>query len=253
MTRTKNLRSLLLLSLALTGCDGASAMPADGGLSPDGGSPDGGGEPVLAHYEEAAGSATWVDACAMGTDLMPSNTDENTVSVDVGGFDFRFFGEPITMLRVSTNGWLSFSQFLTDSAPRHDQGPANLPSEGAPNAAVYALWEDLRVDATNGLCAARIGSGASETLVVQWNARFTQAGGDLGQLAFQVQLEEGSHDVEILWNTIDASGDAATRLASATIGIENEGRVGLGHPGTEAEVVESDPASGTSVRFVPSP
>lgn len=246
----------LILSCLLAACGGTTTPDVDGGAGTDAApvdtdastTPDAGAP--LAHYTQSAGTATWIDACAMGTDLMPSNTDENTVTVDLDGFEFLFFGEPITMLRASTNGWLSFSQFLTDSAPRHESGRLELPTEGAPNAAIYALWEDLRVADTDGLCAG-FTTGASRTLVVQWQAAFTQSGGDLGDLEFQVQMTEGTNEIQILWQTADA-GTATARLAGSTIGLENEGMVGSGHPGTEAVIVEAVPTSGASARFVPS-
>lgn len=208
-----------------------------------------------AHYAQAAGTATWIDACATGTDLAPTNPDENSVTIDISSFEFLFFGAPTDSLKASTNGWISFSDYLTDSAVRHDQGRATLPSEGAPNAAVYALWEDLDVDATDGLCSAMSGTAGSQTLTVQWNAKFTTNGGpsgDIGDLAFEVQLTEGTNGVQILWDTIDATGDAAGRLAGATIGIENEADLGTSHPGNEAETYEPVPASGDSTMFTPS-
>jgi hypothetical protein len=254
---TRALLCLTLVGLPLVGCGGTSGGGSDSGTPPsDSGSgtdvgPTDAGAP-LTHYTTATDTPLWVDACAMGTDLMPSNTDENKIMVDLGDFQFSFFGQPVTMLSVSTNGWLSFSQYLTDSAPRHDQGRLTLPTDGAPNAAVYALWEDLTVADTHGLCSAMTTMGGHRVRVVQWDAAFTQSGGNLGHLVFEVQLTEGTNDVHILWQTIDATG-AATRLDGSTIGLENEGMVGLGHPGTEAVPVMATPTSGSSIRFVPSP
>lgn len=255
MKHSSSLRALLCL--VLVGCGGSTGggndgggLPTDTGAVADTGSPDAGAP--LAHYMTRTDTALWVDACAMGTDLMPSNTDENKVMVDLGDFQFSFFGQPVTMLSVSTNGWLSFSQYLTDSAPRHDQGRLTLPTDGAPNAAVYALWEDLTVAGTHGLCTAMTTMGGHRVRVVQWDAAFTQSGGDLGHLVFEVQLMEGTNDVHILWQTIDP-GTAMTRLAGSTIGLENEGMVGLGHPGTEAVPVMATPTTGSSIWFAPVP
>lgn len=256
MNTLQKSRTFLSITLALlaAACGGPVVNGSDGGASGDDASTSAdSGSSGLPHYTQETGGTTWIDACATGEALAPSNTDENLVTIDVAGFDFLYFGAPVSMLRASTNGWLSFSPYLTDSAPRHESGRQTLPNEGAPNGAVYALWEDLRVADVNGMCVARTGSGDGETLVIEWNAAFTQSGGDLGTLAFEVQLDEATNEVRILWNTITADGDAAARLASATIGIENEGMVGLGHPGTEAEVVDATPASGDAVRFVPAP
>ncbi|MGC4119463.1 MAG: hypothetical protein QM765_33825 [Myxococcales bacterium] len=248
----RSLPALLTLSLAACGGGTPPLTGSDaGGLA----GPDA-AAPAPKHYTQAAGTATWVDACATGTAISGFS------DVDLTGFNFLFFGEKVTTLKVSNNGWLSFSAYLPNSLPRHDEGKATLPSESAPNGAVYALWEDLNLAATKGLCVLKTGTAGSQVMTVQWNAKFVTSGGsahDVGDLSFEVQLAEGTNTVQILYKTVDTTGTADCdtacvegRLAGATVGIENEANTGTGHPGTEAYTYATTPAAGASVAFTPS-
>ncbi|MFO0751378.1 MAG: hypothetical protein U1F43_37775 [Myxococcota bacterium] len=210
---------------------------------------------AFSSYSVGPSTAAFIDACDGGTTLSLDNNDENltpagavTVPFDVVLYDRSFTGA-----RVSTNGWLSFSDYLTDSAPRHESGVQPLPSDGAPNAAIYALWEDLEVkDADSGLCVKTVGTAPARTFVVEWhNVSFAVATPPTGDLTFEIQLQESDHAIDLVYRSLDAGADLASRFSHVTVGVENEHDLTSSHPGDKATSVSQAPSTSAGFRFTP--
>jgi len=240
-------------ALGLAGCGGATT--ADDAATAGADAPA--AAVAYTAYTEGTvpASVMFVDACAMGARAQVSMLDDSLSSDSTPittPWPIRFWGGQYSTLRVSTNGWLSFSAFLTDSAPRRESGRAMLPSEGAPNAAIYALWEDLALRDDQSLCYATVGSAPNRTFVVEWsNVVFRTATAPDGELTFEVQLHEADDTIDLLYQTITAGADRDTRAMNATVGLENEERSGGGNPGTRAVTSTTIPETGTRIRFTP--
>lgn len=201
----------------------------------------------------------WSDVCADGTSPKMGNLDESlsqdSSPIEVP-FPFHFYAGTYTTLRASTNGWLSFSRFLTDSAVRRASGRAKLPTFGAPNAAIYAFWEDLSLRDEKGICYATVGKPGSRSFVVQWNnVYFGNNTPADGSLTFQVRLNEKDDTIDLLYQTVTPGNGRDGRPKEATIGVEDEGKVPgeAGQGGSRATVSSQTPAAGLRIRFVPKP
>jgi subtilisin family serine protease len=102
----------------------------------------GAGGPDLFGYHwmdsnEACGPVyDWIDISSTGTAL-PSDADEIVYGPLPLGFDFDFYGQTYSMLRVCSDGWMSF---LSASYNYNNQG---IPTSTLPNALLAPFWDDL--------------------------------------------------------------------------------------------------------------
>ena len=79
-------------------------------------------------------------------------------------FDFSFYGQTYSSVYLSDNGYLDFA------APDVANQPVAIPTKAAPNAAIYALWQDLVVDTDAGIDYQTIGSAPDRTFVIEYDA-----------------------------------------------------------------------------------
>ncbi|MFO7651302.1 MAG: M6 family metalloprotease domain-containing protein [bacterium] len=144
-------------------------------------------------------------------------------------FTFRFYGTNYDTCWVSTNGWLSFGADPGTNAATNTA----LPAAAAPNAAVYAYWDDLNLVASDsaGVYQQTFGSSPNRYTVISWvDARVVGSPsykGYYNQVTFQVVMYE---DGRLIVQHKDAACSDTTRNwgHSATVGIENAaGTVGL--------------------------
>ena len=118
-------------------------------------------------------------------------------------------GAESTTVNVATNG------FLTLLAGTATYSNGALPNTSVPNAAVYALWQDLHVDSGSRIEHATVGEAPNRAFVVEWSNVKLFGGTD--RTSFEVKLWENG-DVDILHRgTPPASLDGSR----ATIGVEN--------------------------------
>jgi subtilisin family serine protease/DNA-binding beta-propeller fold protein YncE len=147
----------------------------------------------------------WRDIALSGTAIGSLDGDDQLSEAIPIGFDFPFYGGLFDAVRVSTDGWLSFTS--TDPSPVHQP----VPCTGTPENLVAPFWTDLD-----------FGGTARAVYVRDWDSftvQFTEvrrAGGS-GSYTFQVVLRETG---EILFQYLSIDGD----LSRATIGIQNETR-----------------------------
>jgi subtilisin family serine protease len=131
-------------------------------------------------------------------------------------FAFPYYGRTYQSVYLTTNGVLSFIDPIYASG-FHEA----IPAVWQPNAAIYALWQDLILDddadVTYDVTTGGTGGGR---VVISYN-RMRLLGGD-GRVTFQVHLyADGT--IDLLYDDVAAAGDGA----GATIGIED-------HDGTDA-------------------
>ena len=72
-------------------------------------------------------------------------------------FTFTYYGQPYNTAFVATNGHLNF--LATSTAYINVAIPATL----APNAAIYAFWDDLYVDASASVRTELLGSAPNRS------------------------------------------------------------------------------------------
>jgi len=160
-----------------------------------------------------------------GATLVPdSQNDDGIVDVPLpGGFDFEFYGVPVTQLRADTNGVLVF----------HD-GPASsvatnvpLPSSPHGGSALFAHWDDLDTRSLTvtggGIYTTTSGSAPNRIVDIEWRAVRWQSGvvtPSAPSVVFSVRLHEGSDQIEMFYGTVVGNG-GATNGNSATVGVQS--------------------------------
>lgn len=145
--------------------------------------------------------------------VLPLSGDDSAISVPLP-FEFPFYGQLYSSVEVATNGYvnlgtpLGFSPFFNTS----------IPEINPPNAAIYALWDDLVVDIGSSVRTETLGDAPNRQFVIEW--RDVPFLADFGLLTrFEIVLHE---DGRILMQYHTADPDPMQRGNSATVGLENE-------------------------------
>ena len=124
-------------------------------------------------------------------------------------FDFSFYGETYSAVYLSDNGYLNFL-----AADQFNPFPVGIPSKGAPNAAIYALWQDLVLDTSSGIDYDTIGTAPDRTFVIEYAGM--RAGGT-SRVSFEIKLHEDGR-IDLLYGPNPPNpGDGRNALS----GIEN--------------------------------
>lgn len=184
------------------------------------------------------------------TDTSLGTTDDNAISTAITlPFAFTFAGTVYTSIKVSSNGFLSFSAAATDSN-------ANTQVDADTRKPIlFPLWDDLKCTVkpryiTTGIAPHR--RFKVEWIQQSWN---NGAAGDV--ISFQVWLFETTNVVEFLYS----QGAAAVNSGSASIGIFDAASTYLtlnnsgGTPSAQSDVfttnINAKPATGQIYRFSP--
>ena len=165
--------------------------------------------------------------------------DDAAVAVSLP-FPFTFYGQQYTTAFVSTNGHVNFNAASTSFSN------GSIPSSGAPNAAIYAFWDDLFVDASASVGTDLLGSAPNRRFVIEWrNVRFF--GDTSRRIDVSVVLHENG---DVLTQARNLADDGRERGNSATLGIENAtGTVALLYSFNQP-ALEAEPAV-NSIRYRP--
>jgi subtilisin family serine protease len=122
-------------------------------------------------------------------------------------FSFPFYGESYDQVYLSDNGYLNFL-----GPDQFNPFPVAIPSPGDPNAAIYLLWQDMRIDDVGAIEHALSGTAPHRTFVIEYSA--IRSGS--ATLDLEVVLWEDGR-IDMLYGDNPATADGR----SATIGIEN--------------------------------
>jgi subtilisin family serine protease len=163
-------------------------------------------------------SDTFGYACSTATggyptvsDLLPLTGDDVQLAKTLP-FTIPFYGVNYNAITITTNGSAAFG---TASAT---QSNVPIPNTGAPNGAIYPLWDDLFVDGLAGIYTGVIGTAPHRKFVIDW--RNVRSFFDSTQrLSFAAELGE---DGGITYRYKDVTGSSYATGTSATIGLENE-------------------------------
>jgi cysteine-rich repeat protein len=156
-------------------------------------------------YTSAAGSLTYSDVCTMGAAHTISDDDEGLSSTPITlPITFSFFGDSVTELVVSSNGWASFDSSVSDA----EYANKSIPTDSAPNSIIAPLWDDLE---NTTVCTYH--DTTSNTFTIQWNGHKYNNDGQVVEMQ-AVLHQDGTIDF------IYGSGHNIP-TDSATIGVEN--------------------------------
>jgi subtilisin family serine protease len=126
-------------------------------------------------------------------------------------FAFPFYGAAYRQVFLSDNGYLNFLQ-----AEQYNSFPLAIPSKSPPNAAIYALWQDLHVEEGGSINYQTVGTAPHRAFVIEYsNVRAFSA---RDPVDFEFKLwENGAIDLLYGRNTPNP-GDGRNAL----VGIENK-------------------------------
>ena len=162
----------------------------------------------------------WVDA---GT-TTPLFGDEFVGRLSLP-FDFTFYGETYDEVWISDNGYVNFL-----GPDQFNAFPVEIPSESDPNAAIYALWQDLHVDSEGAIRHDTVGTAPDRAFVIEYDT--VKAGSSAR--TFEIKLWENG-DIDLLYADSDSGENAG-------IGIENAGGTDALSFGFFSDVLTDDAA-----------
>ncbi len=79
-------------------------------------------------------------------------------------FSFTFYGETYDQVFLSDNGYINFL-----GPDLGNSFPLSIPSEAPPNAAIYALWNDLYLDEGSSIAYATVGAAGARAFVLEYD------------------------------------------------------------------------------------
>src|SRR4029079_9117761 len=80
-------------------------------------------------------------------------------------FDFDFYGETYSQVWIADNGYVNFL-----GPDQFNFFPSVSPSPAPPNAAIYAFWQDLAVDATSQIDYATAGTAPNRAFILEFTS-----------------------------------------------------------------------------------
>ena len=167
-------------------------------------------------------------ALTASTGNFGADDDGRTAAQALGPTPFNFYGESVSQLVMSTNGYLSTSN--NDNGGEFGNTCAlELPSTGGAGGQIRVLHDDLVVQAGGGLrrqyfatCprAPEAGSGPRGCTVFSWTnmGRYNSSGQAEGAAEFQAILYDGTYQIVYQYRAADplGGGGATLSLQNAT-------------------------------------
>ncbi len=185
----------------------------------------------IVSYSQAAGAGTFTSIAAGNTPLVFRATlPAGTVNYDDGlaevalPFPVNHYGTAFNTIRVCTNGFIMMGNTGTSTAFTNGA----IPGAGAPNGALYPLWDDmlLQTGSTGNCYVLEQGVAPNRTFTVSWEnvGQYSNPGvpAPVGSNNFQVIFTEGSDNIQYVYGAIDAiSTPQPTATDVVTVGTEN--------------------------------
>jgi hypothetical protein len=224
-----------IMSQSACSAIGGAAYTGDGSVCPAG------------TYTVTNVPAALDDISTQSPNTVQSNSANNDTTTTVPAanlgnplpFDFYYFGQLKTNIRINTNGFIIMSP-TTEATTTN----ANLPFPTAMNAGASTVndiiapyWDDLEILTTAPTSTGRVytlvkGTAPNRQFIVQWNGVYTKptTGTPIAPNTFQAILNETTNVIEFRYGTVTAQGGAVgtTGVASFTSGIEDlSGTVGV--------------------------
>lgn len=157
------------------------------------------------------------NAYVQGTTQLTLTSGSATVSLP---FRFPFYGRNEGRAFVSENGNVSFRE-----ATQSWIGPSYIPDPAPLNAAIYAFFDDLWIDASSGVFTRASGTAPNRSFLIEWR-NSTLVGAPSQRLDAELELFENGH-IMLRYRNLDTASPRELG-AFATVGIENAtGTVGL--------------------------
>ncbi len=152
---------------------------------------------------------TWI----AGTTNQSITGDDTTKSVTLP-FSFTFAGTSYSSVKISSNGNIHFGT----ASNAYNNVP--IPRTTNPNALIAALWDDLNPSVGGAIYTAVSGTAPNRTFVIEWR-NVPRYGAGTNGATFEIQLDETTNQVWLLYQDTDFGNTSYNAGASATSGVEN--------------------------------
>ncbi|PYI85564.1 MAG: hypothetical protein DME26_10735, partial [Verrucomicrobia bacterium] len=153
----------------------------------------------------------------LGTGDVGNHGDDITTPISLP-FSYTFYGQAFTSARVSANGNLQFT------GANSDYVNACLPAPAFANT-IFAFWDDLRTDGTNGptqgIYTNLSGVTPNRVFNLEWRASYYSANGNGNPVNFEMRLYEGQQRFDLIYGALNGTG------SSATVGAQKDTGGGL--------------------------
>lgn len=175
------------------------------------------------------------------TTVMAVPSDEQLSAAQTLPFSWEFFGQSVTQYLVSDNGYITFDLTATVS----ESNNTSVPDAGGPNNAIYALWDELDLQAGAGtpdqVRSWTYGAAPSRTHVIQWYSATQIASGTWVYATILIH-EGGDFDIihEYASGASTASFTVGCEDASGTEGVQVSGSPNYTYPATGSTGPEDD-------------
>jgi len=164
---------------------------------------------------------------AWGPTFKPVHLD--SLTSDLAGAGFQFYGRPVRHVWVSKDGYLAFTKDSPDLAGVPEPGPfdRDIQHEGLPppRQSVMPFWASLTLRAT-GVCYALLGSEGNRRLRVTWSnvCVLADCGPATGpdDLNFSVTLDEKSQRIAMTYGRMYSENQDLAHGFKATVGLVND-------------------------------
>ncbi len=185
-------------------------------------------------YSCRAGAYSYIAA----NTVLSLTGDDSSVAVALP-FLFTLYGQYYSTAYVSTNGVVNF--LAADASYTN----TSIPSTSTPNAAIYALWDDLNVASGSSVRTELVGTAPNRSFVIEWRS-VQFLGSSTPVIGFEVALSETG---QVTLQYVTVGSDPRAQGNSATVGIENSsGTVALQYSYNQAAL-----SDGQAISFVPPP
>jgi hypothetical protein len=152
----------------------------------------------------------WVNISGLGQALTFSSDDQNLGPYSIG-FNFPFYGQNFTSIRVAANGWISFTSTATGETSWRNK---YLPDNTAPENIIAAWWDDLSPQRSG--TSVRLYTNNADSLILSFNNVQSYQNG--GLYNFETILLASGRIV------FQYASMGTNRLNSSTIGLQNSDR-----------------------------
>jgi hypothetical protein len=212
---------------------------------------------VITNYQFDAYSGAFTSlAGAVTMPLSGGNTDDGWFNAVPLGFTFYYMGTPYTTVSVSTKGWMTFGQNITNAAP------TNSLSSGGNRPLIAPLWDDNDIQSAGNFSYLTTGAAPNRIFTAEWSNVKWKNTATAGGISFQARLYEASGKIEFVYHPEAGS----LTSPSASVGITATA-TGVGNflslsnasssPGisstAETTSINTKPADGQVYAFNPPP
>ncbi|MBN2374745.1 Ig-like domain-containing protein [bacterium] len=159
----------------------------------------------------------WIDIDTGSPPLRLENIGDDDYEAIPIGFDFCFYGQYYDTIRISSNGYLTFSNDATNP------NPVKATDKYAPANSIFPYWIDLRPDLGGDVFYKLEQPDAdNKSLIVEW--RDVPIDACSGGITFQAVLYGGTNRILFQYMDLDFCGpnDGNSLGAGATVGINSE-------------------------------